>query len=125
MTRDLPYHIIMLKRAITNKLSSLAKKFPVVSITGPRQSGKTTLVKMCFARHDYVSLEDPDERGFAHSDPRGFLRRFNGRSVILEDLIYKGIHDKGLEPYDWLQAYFTTYMTLLINCFFHNTLYHI
>ena len=76
----------MLKCAITNKLSSLAKKFPVVSITGPRQAGETTLVKMCFAGHDYVNLEDPDERGFAHSDPRGFLRRFNGRSVILDEI---------------------------------------
>lgn len=190
----------MLNRAIASKLSSLAKHFPVISITGPRQAGKTTLVKMFFPGHDYISLEDLEEREFAISDPRGFLRRLDGHGVILdeiqrapdllsyiqgivdneplpgrfiltgsqqfqfmnkitqtlagrtaivyllpfslneimtaqssdpykiadlpdsrnkppfslEDLIYRGmyprIHDKGLEPYDWLQAYFTTYV---------------
>lgn len=76
----------MLKRFLADKLSSLAEQFPVISITGPRQAGKTTLAKMFFTGHDYISLEDPDEREFAASDPRGFLRRFDGRKVILDEI---------------------------------------
>ncbi len=66
----------MFKRTLSGKLSALANKFPVVSIMGPRQSGKTTLSKKVFEDHDYVSLEEPDEREFALADPKGFLRRF-------------------------------------------------
>src|SRR3990172_7313952 len=73
----------MFKRTLSGKLSALAKKFPVVSIMGPRQSGKTTLSKKVFEDHDYVSLEEPDEREFALADPKGFLRRFSG-GVILD-----------------------------------------
>jgi len=75
----------MIKRTLSGKLSALARQFPVVSITGPRQSGKTTLSRMVFKNHDYVSLEDPDEREFALADPKGFLRRFNG-GVILDEI---------------------------------------
>ncbi len=52
---------------------------------GPRQSGKTTLSKKVFEDHDYVSLEEPDEREFALADPKGFLRRFSG-GVILDEV---------------------------------------
>lgn len=75
----------MFKRTLSGKLSALAKKFPVVSIMGPRQSGKTTLSKKVFEDHDYVSLEEPDEREFALADPKGFLRRFSG-GVILDEI---------------------------------------
>ena len=75
----------MFKRTLSGKLSALAKKFPVVSIMGPRQSGKTTLSKKVFEDHDYVSLEEPDEREFALADPKGFLRRFSG-GVILDEV---------------------------------------
>ncbi len=75
----------MFKRTLSGKLSALAKKFPVVSIMGPRQSGKTTLSKKVFEDHDYVSLEEPDEREFALADPKGFLRRFPG-GVILDEV---------------------------------------
>jgi predicted AAA+ superfamily ATPase len=75
----------MIKRTLGKKLIILAKMFPVVSITGPRQSGKTTLAKMVFKKYDYVSLEDPDEREFALNDPRGFLRRFP-KGVILDEI---------------------------------------
>lgn len=189
----------MFKRTLSEKLASLAGQFPVVSITGPRQSGKTTLTKTLFSDHAYVSLEDPDEREFALSDPKGFLRRFSGGVILdeiqrapallsyiqgivdredrpgrfiltgsqqfhvmekvtqtlagrtalvnllplsldellgrdagdpwrlddmpvpsahppfsLEEIIFKGlyprIHDKGLEPHDWLSAYYRTYV---------------
>lgn len=75
----------MYKRTLYAKLSALAKKFPVVSIMGPRQSGKTTLSREVFKNHDYVSLEEPNEREFALADPKGFLRRFQG-GVILDEI---------------------------------------
>ena len=55
---------------------------PVVSVNGPRQSGKTTLLRRTFPRHRYVSLETPDERAFALEDPRGFLGRFDGPVIL-------------------------------------------
>jgi hypothetical protein len=75
----------MIRRTLEAKLLALARQFPVVSITGPRQSGKTTLSKVAFGRHEYTSLEDPDERDFALADPKGFLRRFQG-GVILDEI---------------------------------------
>lgn len=63
----------MIKRDIQNKIIQLAEKFPVISITGPRQSGKTTLIKSIFPEYRYESLEDPDTRLFAINDPRKFL----------------------------------------------------
>lgn len=60
----------MIKRALTDKIISLARQFPVVSITGPRQSGKTTLAKAAFPDYAYISLEEPDEGDFATADPK-------------------------------------------------------
>jgi len=65
----------MIRRQIEPELLKLASQYPVVTITGPRQSGKTTLARMCFPEHFYCSLEDPDAREFATSDPRGFLQQ--------------------------------------------------
>ena len=65
-------------------LRRLARGFPVVVLTGPRQSGKTTLARATFPRKAYVSLEDPDERRFALEDPRAFLVRFRDGAVIDE-----------------------------------------
>ncbi|MCD4749696.1 MAG: ATP-binding protein, partial [Thermoanaerobaculales bacterium] len=62
-----------------------ASRMPVVTLTGPRQSGKTTLVRHVFPDHYYVSLERPDERSRALSDPLGFLARFR-RGVILDEV---------------------------------------
>ena len=61
-----------------------AAQYPVVSVNGPRQSGKTTLLRNAFPRHRYVSLESPDERTFALEDPRGFLGRFDGPAILDE-----------------------------------------
>ena len=74
----------MLTRQISEKLRSWANQYPIVTITGPRQSGKTTLAQALFASHDYVSLEELDNRRFASEDPRGFLEAFKEGAVIDE-----------------------------------------
>lgn len=74
----------MIRRTLAKKLKESAAQFPVVTVTGPRQSGKTTLVRATFKTYDYVSLESPDQRAFALDDPRGFLAQFNG-PVILDE----------------------------------------
>ena len=71
-------------RDASNTLRRLAAAFPVVAVTGPRQSGKTTLVQKCFAGAPYVSLEDLDQREFATQDPRGFLAQFPDGAVLDE-----------------------------------------
>lgn len=76
--------VIMISRSATASLQRLAKGFPIVAVTGPRQSGKTTLAKAVFPEKPYVSLENPDERDFAERDPRGFLRRFEGGAILDE-----------------------------------------
>ncbi len=63
----------MIQRVLTGTLRRLANGFPVVVVTGPRQSGKTTLVQSVFPDKPYLSLENPDSRQFAIEDPRGFL----------------------------------------------------
>jgi len=75
---------VIIKRHLERRLVQAVKDFPVVTITGPRQSGKTTLGRMALRRHEYVSLEDPDERRLALEDPRGFLARFSGKVIIDE-----------------------------------------
>lgn len=75
----------MIPRLLSKKLTTLARAYPVVSVCGPRQSGKTTLVKATFSRHAYVSLEDLDVRNFAATDPRAFLRQYP-RGVILDEV---------------------------------------
>ena len=67
----------MIRRKIENQLRSLAGMYPVVTITGPRQSGKTTLARAVFPDYKYVSLENFDLREAALSDPRGFLNTFS------------------------------------------------
>lgn len=74
----------MIHRNLTDRLERAAKQFPVVTLTGPRQSGKTTLVRSVFHDYAYVSLELPDQREFAEEDPRGFLGQFDG-PVILDE----------------------------------------
>ena len=74
----------MLGRQLSSTIARLARSFPVVAITGPRQSGKTTLARALFAGKPYVSLEDPIERAFAEEDPRGFLARFAEGAVFDE-----------------------------------------
>jgi len=77
----------MIRRNIEQVLCTLLQKFPAVNITGPRQSGKTTLVKSLNGDYNYLSLENPDTRLFAESDPRGFLRSA-GEKFILDEVQY-------------------------------------
>lgn len=74
----------MIPRSAAPTLERLAKGFAVVALTGPRQSGKTTLAKSVFSSKTYVSLENPDEREFALQDPKRFLQRFPNGAVIDE-----------------------------------------
>lgn len=74
----------MIERHISVKVREYTKQYPVVTITGPRQSGKTTLCKMLFPHFAYVNLEDIDQRDFAARDPRGFLDRYPKPLVIDE-----------------------------------------
>lgn len=74
----------MVARDLAAHARALARRYPVLAVTGPRQSGKTTFCRAEFAAHEYVSLEAPDERRFAREDPRGFLARFPEGAVLDE-----------------------------------------
>ena len=75
----------MIARQIENHLRKLAKMYPVVTITGPRQSGKTTLAKVVFPQHKYISLENFDIRQMAQNDPKNFLKSFPA-PVIFDEI---------------------------------------
>ncbi len=75
----------MIQRELTKKLFQLSEKFPVVTVTGPRQSGKTTLVKAVFTDYDYATLEDPDIRLLAQDNPREFLRK-QTKGLIIDEV---------------------------------------
>ena len=66
------------------RLQHFADGYPVVVVTGPRQSGKSTLVRHAFPGCRYVSLEDLDQREFAETDPRGFLNQFSEGAILDE-----------------------------------------
>ncbi|MCC6837194.1 MAG: ATP-binding protein, partial [Bacteroidia bacterium] len=74
----------MIERIARQKLIDLASKFKAVAVTGARQTGKTTLVKLVFNDKPYVSLENPDTRLFATEDPRGFLDNYPNGAILDE-----------------------------------------
>jgi hypothetical protein len=74
----------MIDRALKTRLLELSEKYPIVTLTGPRQSGKSTLLRHSFPGYNYVSLEDPDVRAFAESDPRGFINTYPDKTIIDE-----------------------------------------
>ena len=71
-------------RQIATIIKAQQSKFPVLAVTGPRQSGKTTLLKELFSDYRYVSLENPDIRSFASEDPVGFLNEYSTRVIFDE-----------------------------------------
>ncbi|HUU39445.1 MAG TPA: ATP-binding protein [Desulfatiglandales bacterium] len=87
----------MIKRVLEEKIRHLAKKFPIISVTGPRQSGKTTLIKSIFPEYRYESLEDPDTRLFATTDPRGFLE--SDTKMVIDEI------QRAPELFSYLQTY--------------------
>ena len=74
----------MIDRKLRTKLLDLISKYPIVTLTGPRQSGKSTLLRTIFPDYLYVSLEDLDARLFATEDPRGFLTTYPDKAIIDE-----------------------------------------
>lgn len=99
----------MIVRDLARKLEQSATWSPSITVTGPRQSGKTTLCRATFPDHPYRSLEAPDERAFAMEDPRGFLSQFPAGAVLDEvqrvpDLLsyLQGIIDEDPAPGRWI-----------------------
>jgi len=76
---------MLVHRSIVDHLQELSRYFPIVSLTGPRQAGKTTLLKHLFTGYRYVSLEDPDQRLRATEDPRDFLKQYD-KKVIFDEV---------------------------------------
>ncbi len=74
----------MVERDLGAKIKRMSELFPIVVVTGPRQSGKSTLVRELFPNYKYVSLESPDMRYFAETDPKGFLSTFPTHTIIDE-----------------------------------------
>ena len=76
---------MLVHREIVSVMKQMVDKFPIIALTGPRQSGKTTLLKTMFSDYRYVSLEDPDTRNFAETDPRSFLKQYD-KYVIFDEV---------------------------------------
>lgn len=74
------------ERILAKKLKEFALSYPAITLTGPRQSGKTTLVKTCFPEYRYINLESLNEREFAENDPVAFVEQFTGERVIFDEV---------------------------------------
>ena len=99
----------MIERDLTARLRKVAGQFPAVTLTGPRQSGKSTLCKAVFSDLPYANLESPDIRAYATEDPRGFLSDHAGGAVIDEiqrapelPSYLQGIIDDDPKPGRWI-----------------------
>ncbi len=75
---------MQIKRAVSHELQSIAKDYPVITITGPRQAGKTTLARMEFPDYSYCNLENPEIRELAINDPNAFFEEFSSPVIIDE-----------------------------------------
>ena len=74
----------LIERQITSSIKEQQDKFPIIALTGPRQSGKTTLLKNLFSGYQYITLEDLNLRAFASDDPLGFLGQYNSKIIFDE-----------------------------------------
>ena len=74
----------VINRHIYKAIREHQTNYPILAVTGPRQSGKTTLLKTLFPDYRYVSLENPDVRDFALKDPNGFLAEYNDQVIFDE-----------------------------------------
>jgi hypothetical protein len=88
---------MLIQRHIVKAIQELLTKFPILMITGPRQSGKTTLIKELFPDYQYVNMELPDNRALATNDPRGFLKIYDHKVIIDEA-------QRVPELFSWLQV---------------------
>lgn len=79
-----PYTVAMVERKLADHIKKLFKQFPVLTVTGPRQSGKTTLVKSCFSHLPYLNLEHLETRDFAREDPVAFLKTIPDGAILDE-----------------------------------------
>ncbi|MEE9339628.1 MAG: ATP-binding protein, partial [Methylococcaceae bacterium] len=75
----------MIPRTITTELLTQLREYPIVTVLGPRQAGKTTLVRETLKDYEYVNLESPDIRQFAIDDPKAFLKQYQG-NVIFDEI---------------------------------------
>lgn len=75
---------MIIARQMEQAIREMLSKFPILLITGPRQAGKTTLLREMFKDYEYVNLEFSANRAFAAEDPVGFLRQYSGK-VILDE----------------------------------------
>jgi predicted AAA+ superfamily ATPase len=99
----------MVDRDVEPRLKMLARQFPAIVLTGPRQSGKSTLCQKVFAKLPYVTLESPDVRAFSLEDPRGFLKQFP-KGAVLDEIqnspqlpsYLQGIIDREPAPGRWI-----------------------
>ncbi|MDE5607858.1 MAG: ATP-binding protein [Muribaculaceae bacterium] len=73
-----------INRVLSSKIEQLSHKFPIITLTGPRQSGKSSLLRKVFPDYKYVSLENPDIRDFATNDPKGFISTYAEKVIIDE-----------------------------------------
>jgi uncharacterized protein len=80
----IPYSIMYLRRTLEGRLRRYLELFPAVFLTGPRQSGKSTLVRAALPDYPYLSFDDPEEARAAELDPRGFLARFPEKAIFDE-----------------------------------------
>ena len=74
----------MIIRSITSEFLTQLREYPIVTVIGPRQAGKTTLVRAALPEYEYVSLETPETRQFAFDDPKAFLKRYAGNVIFDE-----------------------------------------
>ena len=75
----------MVERTIKKYILRLIDKFPIISLSGPRQSGKTTLLRNLFPDYYYINLENLDERALLQEDIRGFLGNYSEKGLVIDE----------------------------------------